>query len=108
MNTFSSPYRTERSVICGRSCMREPESRASPIGNRLDVCLNGFALSGTIATADVEGHGATALSVRCGSQRVHAVRLDSGPKTDRQEAEVDRCRMSEPTAMQACPPASGL
>ena len=50
------------------------------MGNRLDVCLNGFALSGTIATADVEGHGATALSVRCGSQRVHAVRLDAGPK----------------------------
>ena len=52
--------------------------------NRLDVSLNGFALSGTIATADVEGHGATALSVRSGSQRVHAVRLDAEPENDRQ------------------------
>ena len=42
MNTFSSLHRPERNVICGRSCMRELESRASPIGNRLDVCLNGL------------------------------------------------------------------
>jgi hypothetical protein len=42
VNTFSSPHRPERSVMCGRSRMREPESRASPIGNRLDVCVNGL------------------------------------------------------------------
>ena len=28
--------------------MREPESRASPIGNRLDVCVERVALSGRL------------------------------------------------------------
>jgi hypothetical protein len=77
------------------------------MGNRLDDCLNGFALSGALATAEAEGHEATALSVRCGSQRVHAVRLDAERENDRQEADVDRCRMAEPRAMVARPPTSG-
>ena len=77
------------------------------MGNRLDVWVNAFELSGTTATADVESNVATALSVRSGSLRVHAVRLDAEPKNDRQEAEVDRCGMAEPRAMLARPPTSG-